>query len=280
MNELEHQWTAYPLSWFGITSDWSAINMQTIVDTWIALIALVVVLCIARYFIRPHKKEPANGPDLSTHAYISYLFKSYLLSFINLVEQTAGTFVYRYFSFTASLFTFILFCNWIALLPFVEEPTKDLNTTFAFGLVTFLYIQKEKIKVHGIVNFLKEYFLPVEIFFPLNVILGIALFPLIALDEIATVVSLSFRLFGNIFGGAIIMQIYTGLINTLLAKLVTVISAVGILGSVFALAGGAGLHLILSIFFVLFEGGLQAFVFAILSLTNITMATAVEGELT
>ncbi len=273
MNGLEQTWHWYPLKAFGITHWLTAINVSTIIATWIAMGVLFLVMLIAKYFLQyqpTNKPQPGlsgqglSGPDLSGHAYAAHICKTYIKGFITLVEQTAGTFMYRYFAFIGSLFTFILFCNWIALLPFVEEPTKDLNTTLALGIVAFLYIQKEIIQAHGGIHYLKEYFLPVQIFFPLNIILGLALFPLKILGEVASVISLSFRLFGNIFGGATIIEIFHNMLaNSLVANAFATIS---------------GVHILLTIFFVLFEGGLQAFVFAILTLTNITMAISLEGE--
>ena len=262
---IEHTWIWYPFKQFGVTHAVTAINVPTILNTWAALIVMLLVIFVARYFLRPQKtKGLPNKPDLSGHAYTAHIIKTYIKSFMNLVEQTAGTFMYRYFAFTASLFTFILFCNWVALLPFMEEPTQDLNTTLALGIVAFIYIQKEIIQAHGFIHYLKEYFLPVEIFFPLNIILGLAMLPLKILGEVASVISLSFRLFGNIFGGATIIQIFHGMLaNSFLVN---------------ALATLSGAHIILTLFFVLFEGGLQAFVFAILTLTNITMATTLEGD--
>ena len=120
------------------------------------------------------------------------------------------------------------------------------------------------IQTHGIINYLKEYFLPVDIFFPLNIILGLAMFPLIVLGEVASVISLSFRLFGNIFGGATIIQLFHGTLSNSLWYNTA--------------ATFTGMNLLLTMFFILFEGGLQAFVFAILTLTNISMATSIEGE--
>lgn len=265
---FEHEQLWHPLARFGVTHRFFALNATTLINTWIAMGVLFVVIFIARYFLyHKHSKEDAHmhPPEFSMYTYGAYVVKTVIKSFISLVEQSSGTFMYRYFTFTASLFIFILFCNWVALIPFIEEPTKDLNTTLALGVIALLYIQKEVIKVHGFIHYLKNYFLPINTFFPLNIILGLVLFPLKVLGELASVISLSFRLFGNIFGGAIITQI--------LQKAVTNSFWLNIAVTF------TGINLLLACFFVLFEGGLQAFVFTILTLTNISMATAIEqGE--
>jgi F-type H+-transporting ATPase subunit a len=246
----------YPLTPLGITSSWSAVNATTIINTWIAFAVLAVVIVLARYFL--HKKDADQ--KISTGAYI---VKSALKSLITLVEQSAGTFVYKYYAFVGSLFIFIIFCNWVALLPYVKEPTKDLNTTLALGISSFAYMQKEIIHVHGIRAYLKEYFRPISVFLPLDILAGILHLPLKLMGELASIISLSFRLFGNIFGGAIILTIIHQLVADSLIKN--------------ALVTFFGINLVATLFFVLFEGFLQAFVFSILTLTNISMATAL-GE--
>ncbi len=247
---FEHEQMWYPLAPLGITSPYAALTASTIINTWIALAALIFLIVIARFFLR--RKDSAGA----------WIVKMIIKSFIQLVEQSAGTFVYSYYSFVAPLFIFILACNWIALLPYVEEPTKDLNTTLALGIIAFLYIQKEVINVHGLGAYLKDYFMPLNIFFPLSLIAGIIMLPLKVLGEVAGIISLSFRLFGNIFGGAIIIQIWHSFMSNSILK-----SSLGIL---------LGINLGLTGFFILFEGFLQAFVFSILTLTNISMATSIE----
>ncbi len=267
-NGSEHELLWFPLKKFGISSSYATLNATTIINTWIALAMLFVVILIARYFLFYTPDKPTEGPPgiqpplITIHTYGAYLVKSVIKSFIALVEQSTGTFMYRYYAFTSSIFLFILFCNWVGLIPFVEEPTQDLNTTLALGIIALVYIQKEIIHVHGFTHFLKDYFLPVSIFFPLNIIIGLALLPLRILGELASVVSLSFRLFGNIFGGGIIMKIVQNMVTG------------SFIGQ--SILTFLGINLLLAGFFVIFEGGLQAFVFAILTLTNISMATSIE----
>jgi F-type H+-transporting ATPase subunit a len=234
--------------------------------TWIALGVIGILCIVASLLFRHtelsdrHESPLLQPPVFTATSYGKFLATLIIKSFITFIEQSAGTLVYRYFSFIASLFIFILICNWIAIFPGVGEPTKDLSTTLALGTIALLYIQKETIKVHGFIAYIKDYFLPISIFFPLNIIIGLFHAPIKLLGELAILISLSFRLFGNIFGGAIIIE--------LLHK--------GIAGSWILQSMSVGVNLLLIGFFVIFEGGLQAFVFSILTLTNICMATAVE----
>lgn len=251
-NLLGHESIWYPLSFLGITHPLTGLNIHTIIHTWIAIGSLLIFVLISRYFL-------FNKNSLGQYTLLG-LFKN----FISLIEQSVGIFIDRYFLFITSLFLYILFCNWIGLIPYLEEPTKDLNTTLALGITTFLYIHKEVIQTHGFLHFIKEIFMPFSIVFPLNLIAGILMLPLKLLGEFATVISLSFRLFGNIFGGYIITAIYKkALSGSLLLNILSL---------------GLGINILLSCFFVIFEGFLQAFVFAILSLTNIAMAVKTEDK--
>lgn len=249
---LEHERLWHPLAHLGIKHNAAALQAHTIIATWVVLAVLLVLIFIARFFL---SQKDSLG---------AYAVKSLIKSFMNLIEQAAGMFIYRYYTFITSLFIFIILCNWIALIPYVEEPTKDLNTTLALGIIAFLYIQKEMIRMHGVVAYLKEYFMPFNIVFPLNLIAGIIVLPIELLGKVASVISISFRLFGNIFGGAIIMSIFH--------QAVANSFWLNALGTLF------GISLLLTGFFIIFEGFLQAFVFSILTLTNISMATAVESE--
>lgn len=245
-----HERLWYPLAPFGITHPLAAVHIDTVINTWIALAAILILMVIARSFL--HQRKSIGG----------YITKSIITALMQLIEQSSGTFIYRYYAFVASLFIFIIGCNWIALIPGVEEPTKDLNTTLALGIVAFVYIQKEMIRIHGFGSYLKDYFLPTQIFLPLDIVAGLIILPIKLLGEIASVISLSFRLFGNIFGGAIIMEIFhRSIANSLIGNVIGTF---------------LGVNLILTGFFIIFEGFLQAFVFSILTLTNIIMATAIE----
>ncbi len=234
------QWQ--PLRQFGISHPFFAIDKSTVINTWITLGALFILIILARFFLRRR---------LSTGRYIVL---SYVRSFIDLVSQSLGYFSYNHSVFVVALFTFIILCNCIAILPWVEEPTKELNTTFALGLIAFFYIQIYAIKAHGFFGYLKEYFTPFFFMFPLHVI-----------GKISTIISMSFRLFGNIFGSATIMHIYQALLA----------------GSpwfqIFGLL--SGLNILMVSFFIIFEGCLQAFVFTMLTVTYLAIALAHDDQI-
>ncbi len=231
------QWSLAPL--IGYKHPFLAVNISTIVHTWIILGLLVLTLIPIRWVLKSR--------------FGCYIVTSFVSFFIDLTTQSLEKFSFTHFSFIASIFTFILACNTASIIPWIEEPTKDLNTTLALGLISFLYTQIASIQKRGFIAYIKDYFEPFFIMFPLNLV-----------GKIASIVSISFRLFGNIFGGSIISQIY--------------FSAIG--GSLFLETIGiiSGINVAIMIFFTLFEGFLQAFVFAMLTLTYLSIGLQEEGN--
>ncbi len=142
----------------------------------------------------------------------------------------------KYFPLVCTMFMFLLLCNWLGAIPHLAEPTKDLNTPLGLGLMGFGIAHYAGIRAKGIKAYLKEYFEPIFFMAPLNVI-----------GEIAKVVSISFRLYGNIMGGAIIVLVVSHLIYSLI------------------------LPPFLIAFFSLFIGTIQAFVFTMLTLVYISV---------
>ncbi len=238
------QTTWNPLSIFGLHYELAEINISTIINTWVVLGILITLLVLCRILMRNRR------------GIIHYLVTSSIVSFMDLVTQTLGSFIYPYFALVLSLFIFILLCNWASIIPWMSEPTKDLNTTLALGLISFFYKEVEGIRVRGFKNYLKEFLQPFFIMFPVNII-----------GHFSKIISISFRLFGNIFGGSVIMELYQhAMASSILAQLVGLFS---------------GINFLIILFFGVFEGLIQAFVFAMLTLTYLTIAVYDEhaGEL-
>lgn len=222
-------------SLLGIESSFLRLNSTTIIHTWILLGILVFLLLIMRWSL--HKEN-----SLAQHVTLKIID-----FFMQLVQQAIGTWHALHTSFIVTIFVFILLCNTLSLIPYLEEPTTDLNTTLALGFLSFIYVQITQIKQHGMWPYIKDYFSPFFIMFPLNLV-----------GKLASIVSISFRLYGNIFGGSIITSIYT---NALSAS--WLFQVIGIV---------TGINIAIALFFSLFEGFLQAFVFTMLTLTYLSIA--------
>lgn len=238
---MEHVSTEIPLlgAW-GITHPLTYINVSLILHTWIALLVMGATVLLARYF---HRRKGSMG---------NYVVTTIVKYFMDLCTQSLGKFNYGHFSFIFALFLFILFCNLMGNLPFVHEPTANLNTTLALGITAFIYTTFYEIKTHGLKEYLKEYLQPFFLMLPLNII-----------GKFASIISISFRLFGNMFGGSLISGIYMNGVGSSY-----ILGAVGLL---------SGINFCIALFFGIFEGLIQAFVFAMLSLTYLSIGTRTDS---
>ena len=150
----------------------------------------------------------------------------------------------KYVPFVGSYFIFILFLNYLGLIPGFQSPTADLNTTLALGITALIGVHIIAVKENGVVGYLKH-------FVGDPWWLGPLMFPLHIIGEIARAGSLAIRLFGNIFGEeSVIINL------TLLGLAIWVPIQVPML------------------FFGLFGGFLQALVFSML--TSIYIVTFLE----
>ncbi|MFT6765311.1 MAG: F-type H+-transporting ATPase subunit a [Alteromonas naphthalenivorans] len=227
-----------PFKRYGFTHSFYNITTDTIIATWVVLIVILLLIVIGRLVFKNKKSR------------VRYALITATEGFMDLCTQTLGTFNFHHFSFVFALFIFILICNTISLLPYLEEPTADLSTTLALGTLSFLYANYYAIKAQGIKEYIKEFFQPFFIMFPLNVV-----------GKLASIISISFRLFGNMLGGSVIANIYTSSVSS---------HWVGIL------ANFCGFNLLMAFFFTIFAGSIQAFVFAMLSLTYLSLG--IQGE--
>lgn len=200
-------------------------NLDVIVMTWI-----VIMLLLFFGYAAARKRNRLPGPlQVLGELFISNL---YGLTEDALDKELAKT----YAPMICALFMFLLLSNWLGILPHLEEPTKDLNTTLSLGLMGFVISHFAGIKAKGFKGYIKEYFEPIFFMMPLNVI-----------GELAKVISISFRLFGNIMGGAIIILVVSYLTYSVI------------------------LPPFLNAFFGLFVGTIQAFVFTMLTVVYISV---------
>lgn len=148
----------------------------------------------------------------------------------------------KYVPFVGSYFIFILFLNYLGVFPGLQPPTADLNTTLALGITAVIGVQIIAIKENGIIGYLKHLIGDPPL-------LGILMFPLEVIAQLSRAGSLAVRLFGNIFGEkAVVIEL------TKLGLIVLIADAIPIIPVQVPM-----------LFFGLFAGFLQAFVFTILT---------------
>lgn len=197
---------------------------------WRMLIYLDIFIILLAFWIRKGSGLIPSKPQVVFEFIYGFLG--------GLVMDSIGKNGKKFIPFFLTLFFFIWLSNWTTLVPIpgVTEPTRNLNVPLGLGMASLGLVHLHAIKKKGLLTYIKGYFSPIFFMFPLNVI-----------GEISKLVSISFRLFGNIFGGAIITIVVMSLTKSVLFP-------VG-----------------LSLFFTMFVGTLQAFVFTMLSLTYLSM---------
>ena len=152
-----------------------------------------------------------------------------------MVENSMGVHARKFRNYIGSIFIFIFISN-ISGLFGLRAPTADYGVTLPLGLITFGIIQYNNIKYNKFGAF-TGLFKPLPFLFPINLI-----------GEIAVPFSLSLRLFGNVLSGTVMMS----LIYSLLSKI-----AIGWPG-------------ILHIYFDVFSGAIQTYVFCMLTMVYVT----------
>jgi len=165
----------------------------------------------------PQPDNQWKQPDLVLNAYFVVLLLSILAilgtrklqrvpesglqNFLEYVVESLGGFFggvlgesgQKYAPFISSIFIFILSLNMLGLVPGFQAPTADPNTTLALGITTVLIVQIIAIKESGFTGYIKHLMGEPLWLFPLQ-------FPIHVVGELSKALSLSIRLFGNIFG--------------------------------------------------------------------------------
>jgi F-type H+-transporting ATPase subunit a len=166
----------------------------------------------------------------------------------------------KYLPWVATFFILILFSNWLGLfpgvgsiivkgehgsVPLLRAPASDLNFTIALAVMSVIMINYFGVKALGVKIHLKKFF---NFTSPINFFIGI----LELVSEIAKIISFSFRLFGNIFAGEVLLTIIVFLVPYLVP--------------------------LPFLTFEIFVGFMQAFVFSMLTMVFIAMHTNEEAH--
>ncbi|MFQ5848673.1 MAG: F0F1 ATP synthase subunit A [Candidatus Methylomirabilales bacterium] len=164
-----------------------------VVMTWIVMAFLIVVSYLAT-----RRLTEVPGP-------IQNVMETVLEAFTGMLESIIGHEGRRYLPLIGSAGLLIFFSNILILIPGLRCPTANLNTTVALALVMFVSYHYFGVRKQGLFTYLKHFLGPVG-HFPKFLLIGMGwiLVPAFILVEVighlARILSLSFRLFGNIFG--------------------------------------------------------------------------------
>ena len=228
-----------------------------ITQTAISLIAVTVLLIVAAYFLgRNLKKRKPGGWQIITEKLVSMLY--------GMVEDTMGKHNAKFAPYIGTLFLSSMIGSLLGMTQIFRSTTADLSVTLAWALVTSVMVWASNIKNFGFKAWLKGFTEPIVVMTPMNIV-----------SEIAQPISLAFRHFGNVAGGGVL----TSLVYAALAAASNLLFGwlPGLLGNIPFLQ--AGIPAFLSIYFDLFSGFVQAFVFCLLTMVYVGTANPPPEEL-
>ena len=210
---------------------------QTVWITTTHVSLLIVMLLLVIFSLAGHhviaKADPYAEPGTFQNI-VELIVETY----DNMILGCMGKSGTKFLGYISTLFSFILISNISGLLG-LRPPTADYGVTFPLGIITFCLIFFNKIKHNGVIGFLKGLCDPWPIWAPINII-----------GDIAVPISISLRLFANILSGTVMMALVYGLMYRI------------------AWGWPGFLH----IYFDLFSGAIQTYVFCMLTMTYVSDA--------
>ena len=217
-------------------------NSDTIISTIVAGLLVLLLGFAARAYL-------TRDPEDHVPSKIQIIWESVVGEVNRQVEDNLGKVHPFVAPLAISLFFFILFANWLELVPtelnekthLLPAPTADTNLTYAMAIFAVVSVWVYGIRTKGFKGYFSHFVQPYPVLLPLNV-----------LEELVKPITLALRLFGNIFAGGIMLALIA------------------------AIPWYAGMP-IANILWKLFDmviGGLQAFIFALLTVLYFAMAGA------
>lgn len=205
----------------------------------IIMVTIILLAIIANRIIKKADPNEVPGPVLNVIELVVESIDKMTLT--NMGEKHG----YKFANYIGTLFIFIILSN-ISGVFGLRPPTADYGVTFALGVITFILIHYNGFKYQK-VGHITGLFKPL-LLSPINII-----------GEIAVPLSLSLRLFGNILSGTVLLALVYGLIPKLLVIILTVPMS--------------ALH----VYFDLFSGGIQTYVFCMLTMVYISQTFEEEA---
>jgi F-type H+-transporting ATPase subunit a len=205
-------------------------NADTIRNTVIICLALLAFGLVIRSQVHPGIPSKLQN---ATEGLVEYLG--------NLTDETLAGRGIALVPLAISLFVFLLISNWVGLIPGLKSPTNDWNTTLGLALMAFVLVQFFSIRKRGLGRYLW------------HMVVGPPPFPLTVIDELAKPLTLSFRLYFNIFVGELMLAL-------ILLLPVWIAWFPGVIWTLFSV----------------FIGGVQAFIFTVLTVSYIAVAVPVD----
>lgn len=209
--------------------------------TWLVILILCSTAIVGSRRLRVHNPSRFQ-------AFLEFV----VVSLDNFVGGIVGSEAKSLTPIIGTFFIYILSLNMFGLIPGFVSPTANTNTTVALALTAFVIVQYFCISRQGLAGYLKH-------FWGEPWALGFLMFPLHVIGELARPLSLSIRLFGNIFGEETVVGVFVLIVTILLGKFLVPLQFPMML-------------------FAIFGGFVQALVFSMLVSIYIAVGIASHGE--
>ena len=244
-----------PKVYFAIKTPLGDIN---ITQTTVSILVVTLLLTLFGYLAtRKLTKRPGR---------LQVVVEKLVTMLYSLVEDTMGKHNLKFAPYIGTLFLSSIVGTLLGMTQIFRSITADLSVTLAWALVTTAMVWYNNIKNFGFGSWLKGFTEPIVVMTPMNVV-----------SEIAQPVSMAFRHFGNVAGGSVL----TALIYAALGGLTNIVFGwlpEAVL-SWFPPVFQVGIPAILSIYFDLFSGFVQALVFSLLTMVYVGAACPPPSEL-
>jgi F-type H+-transporting ATPase subunit a len=225
-----------------------SVHVDTIYTTWLVM---AIVLALLAWVGHSYRRPRVGKTQTIFEGVIEYI--------ADLVHGSLGKSGEPFVPFFIALFIFLFALNQFGIFPFKllglpigGSPTADLNTTVPYALLIFVMIQVVAIRKRGLGHY-KHLLQPFPILLPINLI-----------DEAIRPVTLAARLFFNIFVGELLFIVVASVIVQ------------GVMIGPFNLSLAAAIVPFFIQFFNFFVGTIQAFIFTLLGVVYLSLATADE----
>lgn len=247
----------HPFVWYDLLPTALRVIPQHTFTALLVMVLLVILAYLARRALSRSKDPVIPEEGLSLRS-LSELLVEFV---VGLTDSIIGRKGRKYVHLFGSFFIFILTANLFGLIPGFSPPTNNLNTTLGLGIISFFAYNLFGVREHG-AGYVKQFVGPMTslpssskkilslLFAPILVVSILFFTVLESISHLVRPVSLSLRLFGNMFGDHLVVEIFTNL------------TKVGIPVAFYLL--GALVSLI------------QAFVFTLLSVIYVAMAVSHE----
>jgi F-type H+-transporting ATPase subunit a len=170
-----------------------------VVYSWLVILLLIV---LAYFGVRHITLVPGKGQNF---------FEAVISGIEEFMVDVTGDEGRWFTPYAGTIFMYILTCNLIGLVPGFFPPTASINTTLSCALVTFCFTHYLGVKYHG-VKYIKHFLGPIWWMIPI-------IFPIEVIGHLARIMSLSFRLFGNMMGHELVLMILFMLAGAFFAPL-------------------------------------------------------------